>query len=327
MTKKSKLKPGQAIMCELVEREPGGYKGRILSYDIEAFVPSRDELELGSQVPTTFVCMSNNRALVTFAYVVGTSERVQMGLPNADETAFTIWADSYPSNVSLRRAVDVIMPSLTGKLIHSVKAKEINILDLVEDIESRKITGCIKCSSDEALSRGASLLLDGRAIGCIYGNKKQQEAYLFDKALINMFNDMNYEDATILVYELPSEIVYSMASLFIGCPIRKKSQSRNASVMDEILPDLESSDETACFTLTANEIKSQSLGFLYKGKRHGSYSVVEQVYEENYDQLFNLSKTDSELESHVYLLPKEMISDSVLLGYSLPTICKQVESQ
>lgn len=318
-TEKKSLRPGQAILCELLEKEPGGYRGKILSYDIEAFVPSRDELEIGSSVPTTFVCMHKDRALVTFAYVVGTTERVQFGLPNEDETPFTIWADSYPSNVRLRRAVDVIMPSITGKLMHSLPAKDLNIAQLVADIEKGKLTGCIKSSSDELLSRSAALLLDGRAVGCIYGNKQNQEAHLFDKALVRMFEDMQSDDASILVYELPKEIVLSMASLFIGCPVEEKMANENKANMflNEILPKLEKLQETACFTLTTSEKSSQGVGFLYEGQRQGSYLVVEQAYKENFDQLFDIAKSESGVLTHAYLLPKEMISDSVLLGFSL----------
>ena len=319
MSKKKSLKPGQAILCELLEKEPGGYRGNIVSYDVEAFVPSRDELEIGTTVPTTFVCMSNNRALVTFAFVVGTTEKVQFGLKNVEETPFTIWADSYPSNVKLRRAVDVIMPSITGKVMHSLPAKDLNIVQLVKDIESAKLTGCIKSASDEAKSRSAALLLNGRAVGCIYGNKKNQEAHMFEKALVNMFNDTQVEDASILVYELPKEIVLSMASLFIGCPVDEaiSLKSKADNFIKDVLPKLESTKETACFTLTTGEKRSQGLGFLYQGVRQGSFSVVDQVFKEDFDQLYEMANHESGVASNAYLLPKEMISDTVLLGYTL----------
>lgn len=323
LSKEKTLKPGQAVMCKLLEKEPGGYKGTILSYDIDAFIPSRDDLKLGSSVPTTFVCMSKNRALVTFAYVVGTTERVQFGLPNVDETPFTIWADSYPSNVKLRRAVDLIMPSITGVLTHSLSAKECNIEQLMKDIESAKLTGCIKCTSDIALSRSAVLVYQGRAVGCIYGSKNLAEAHLFDKALKNMFNDIKNEDASILVYELPKEIVLSMSSLFIGCPVQENTNPALGAMqfINKVISDLEKEHETACFVLTENEKSSKGLGFLYKGRRQGSFSIIEQTYENGFEQLLNLAKEDDNLEGNAYLLPREMISNSVLLGYSLSSFC------
>lgn len=314
-----KIKPGQAVMCKLLEKEPGGYKGLILSYDIEAFVPSRDNLELGISVPTTFVCMHNNRALVTFAYVVGTTERVQFGLDNEDETPFTIWADSYPSNVKLRRAVDLIMPSITGKLTHSLSAKECDIPRLIKDIETARLTGCIKSTSETAKSRSAVLLYQGRAVGCIYGSKNLPEAHLFEQALRNMFKDMKEEDAQILVYELPEEIVLSMAALFIGCPVHEQGSQGKSPVtyIDEVLEELISGEETACFTLTENEKNSNALGFLYRGKPLGSYSVIDQIFEEEFKQIYKIAEEKTDLESNAYILPREMISDSVLLGYSL----------
>lgn len=262
------LRPGQAIMCKLLEKEPGGYRGVILSYDIDAFVPSRDQLALGSSVPTTFVCMHNNRALVTFAYVVGTTERVQFGLKNEDETPFTIWADSYPSNVKLRRAVDLIMPSITGTLAYSLNARDCDVPQLIADIEAAGLTGCIKATSEEALSRSAVLLYKGRAVGCIYGSKNLPEAHLFDKALKRMFNDIKNDDAQILVYELPEEIVLSMASLFIGCPVHEEESADKEAVgfINETLNELEEDGETACFTLTSDEKSSRGLGFFMPGQ-------------------------------------------------------------
>ncbi|HMP52431.1 MAG TPA: hypothetical protein PKD05_12835 [Candidatus Melainabacteria bacterium] len=323
------LRPGQAIMCNLLEKEPGGYRGVILSYDIDAFVPSRDQLALGSSVPTTFVCMHNNRALVTFAYVVGTTERVQFGLKNEDETPFTIWADSYPSNVKLRRAVDLIMPSITGPLAYSLTAKDCDVPQLIADIEAAGLTGCIKATSEEALSRSAVLLYKGRAVGCIYGSKNLPEAHLFDKALKRMFNDIKNDDAQILVYELPEEIVLSMASLFIGCPVHEEESADKEAVefINETLSELEEDGETACFTLTSDEKTSRGLGFLCRGKRSGSFSILEQIFDTSFEQLFKLAENEEAIQGNAYLLPREMISDSVLLGYSMSSYCSPGEAE
>lgn len=320
-TQKALFRPGQSLLCKIEAAEPGGYRAKLVPSGVDAFLPSRDELEIGQTVPATFVCMSNNRALMTFAFVIGTTERVQFGLPSDQETAFAIWTDSYPSNVKLRRAVDVIMPQLTGKLSQSISCSDLKISQLLKDLETSKFTGSIKAESDHVLSRSAALVFDGRAVGCIYGRRSMPEAHLADRALKFMLEDMTLETTNLQIYELPREIVLSMSSLFIGCPIheREASQKDATHFIEKVLETLTASGETACVTLSTDERQSQCLGFLYRGEKHGSFSVIDQIFDEDFDHIFQKAREIPDVMASAYLLPREMISDSVLLGYSMTT--------
>ncbi|MBZ0189013.1 MAG: hypothetical protein K8F91_22400 [Candidatus Obscuribacterales bacterium] len=317
-TQKTTFRPGQSFLCRIAAAEPGGYSAKLIPSEMDAFLPSRDDLEIGESVPATFVCMSNNRALMTFAFVVGTTERVQFGLPSDQETAFAIWSDSYPSNVKLRRAVDVIMPQVTGKLASAIRCGDLKLAQLLSDLETSKFTGSIKAESEKVLSRSAALVFDGRVVGCIYGRRSLQEAHLGDRALEFMLEDLQLDGTTMQIYELPREIVLSMSALFIGCPVDEKiaRQQEASDFAQSVVDSLSNSLETACIALSTDERQSQCLAFLYKGEKHGSFSVIDQVFDENFDLIFKKACEIPEVKANAYLLPREMISDSVLLGYS-----------
>jgi hypothetical protein len=329
MTEDSKdiasLKAGQSVVCRVDKPEPGGYTATILNYELEAFLPSREELEIGQVVPATFVCMAGERALMTFAYMIGTTERVQFGLPSEQETAFAVWADSYPRNFRLRRAVDIIMPSITGKLNHSVKSSDYDIKRLLADLEASELTGCIKAESSEVLSRSAALLYKGRVVGCIYGRKPQPQTQVLEASLKAMMADLVLSSTEMQVYELPDEVVISMSALFLGVPIgagQTADAGDSKSYIGELMPSLEEKGDTACVMVSTTDKPSRILGFVHRGQAFGSYSIVDQKFDLGFDQLHQLCEESEDAVVNAYLLPKEMTSESVVYGYALTTFSK-----
>lgn len=318
-TNKAPFRAGQSVMCRVDAPEPGGYSATIVPHEVDAFLPSRDELTIGQTVPATFVCMSNNRALMTFAYMLGTTERVQFGLPSEEETAFAVWADSYPRNFKLRRAIDMIMPNIAGKLNHSIRCGELDMDKFLSELEDSRLTGCIKAEADEALSRSAALLYKGRVVGCIYTRKPMPPTQSMDVSLKNMLNDLKLASTRVMVYELPEEVVISMSALFLGIPIDEgKSSSVEAKrYIKEVLPFLEEREETLCMMIGTESSPSECLGFIYRGERIGSFSVVDQKFEPGFNLVLGLCDAVGESRANAYLLPKEMTSHSVVLGYSL----------
>ncbi|MBX3077314.1 hypothetical protein KF707_00940 [Candidatus Obscuribacterales bacterium] len=321
----SSLKAGQSVVCRVEAPEPGGYTATILNYDLEAFLPSREELQIGQIVPATFVCMSGNRALMTFAYMIGTTERVQFGLPSEQETAFAVWADSYPRNFRLRRAVDIIMPSLTGKLNHAVKSADFDVKRLLADLAASELTGCIKAESSEVLSRSAALLYKGRVVGCIYGRKPQPQTQVLEASLKAMMDDLMLQSTEMQVYELPDEVVIAMSALFLGVPIGA-GQTADAgdpkAYIKDLMPSLAEKNDTACVMVSTTDKPSRILGFVHQGKPFGSYSIVDQNFTPGFEQLHQLCDESDDAVVNAYLLPKEMQSEKVVYGYALTTFSK-----
>lgn len=324
-------RPGTCVMCKVEGVEPGGYTASILSSagpplanppegeesHILAFLPSTEALQIGQVVPATFVCMHNDRALMTFAFMLGTTERIQLSTDSDAENAFAIWVDSYPSMQKTRRAIDLIMPAVSGKLLHELVCSTCDLDKLFAELELANFTGCIKARSETQKSRSAMVLFRGRVVGSIYGRKDMQDPFPVEKALAMIRQDLQVEDTLLQVYELPESVVLAMASLFIGCPIKRDSDQSAKDFIENTLISMSFAEETGCFNLAKNN-QPDYLLFVYNGKPAGGYKIGEQVYVENADEILELMKTSSDqLEAH--MLPVPLLSQAVTLGYKLST--------
>ncbi|MCA0312278.1 MAG: hypothetical protein LCH63_00395 [Candidatus Melainabacteria bacterium] len=323
-------RPGQCVMCKVEGLEPGGYTATIQSsvppseHDqhqhgkprLSAFLPSTETLKIGQTVPATFVCMHNNRALMTFAFMLGTTERIQLSTAPDEENAFSIWVDSYPSSQKARRAVDLIMPSVSGKLFRELKCAPETTGTLLQELELANFTGCIKARNEEQKSRSAMLILDGRIAGAIYGRKDAHETFPVEAAIKLIREDLLDGETFLQVYELPKETVYCMASLFLGCPIMLEGGTL-ADKFETTLMSMNLAGETGCFTYSRDGMHTDSLIFIHEGKLFAGYEIAEQKYIDKTDALIDsLKHSDSgQLEAH--LLPTQLMSSAVKFGYKL----------
>lgn len=316
-------------MCKVEGIEPGGYNASIVTSEgpplanppdedgkpLMAFLPSTETLQIGQIVPATFVCMHNDRALMTFAFMLGTTERIQLSTDSDAENAFAIWVDSYPSMQRTRRAIDLIMPAVSGKLLHELICSSCDLKQLFEELELAAFTGCIKARSEEKKSRSAMVLYKGRVVGSIYGRKDMQDPFPQDKALAMIREDLSLADTLIQVYELPEDVVLPMASLFIGCPIKKENSETAADYLANTLMSMKYENETGCFTLADSANQPDYLLFVFKGQAMSGYKISEQLYLDKPDEILDKMKGEGQLEAH--MLPTQLLSQAVKLGYKL----------
>lgn len=318
-------------MCKVEGIEPGGYNATILSSagpplanppkgdndPIMAFLPSTETLQIGQVVPATFVCMHNDRALMTFAFMLGTTERIQLSTDSDPENAFAIWVDSYPSMQKTRRAIDLIMPAVSGKLLHELVCSTCDLNKLFTELELAKFTGCIKARSEEKKSRSAMVIYQGRVVGTIYGRKDMPDTFPQDKALSMIREDLTGADTLLQVYELPEEVVLPMAALFIGCPIKRENAQAAKDYVDNTLMSMNYAEETGCFTLADDSNQPDYLLFVFKGKPTSGYKISEQKYLDAPDEVLEklTASPGNQLEAH--MLPVHLLSQSVTLGYKL----------
>ncbi|HEY9677203.1 MAG TPA: hypothetical protein V6C76_04315 [Drouetiella sp.] len=61
----SGFRAGQSIVCEVLASQPGGYSVQIEGCDMEAFLPTQALLRVGEELNAQFVCVSNQKVLVT----------------------------------------------------------------------------------------------------------------------------------------------------------------------------------------------------------------------------------------------------------------------
>ncbi len=308
-------RPGQSVLCQVEAPEAGGYLVTVSPTGIKGFLPSQDPLDIGRQVPATFVCMNGERALLTFAYMIGTTERVQLSTSSDSINAFSVWADSYPTNMKLRRAIDVVMPSLDGNL-RTMTSDERTLDELMEHIESTKFTGCLKAQNEEHLSRSAALLFEGRVVGCIYGTKSPKpQPYTTETAMYLMIGDLQASGTDVQLYSLPEEIILSMSSLFLGCPIEGLPVSNTPTVALGLLDEFAKRGQTACLTLSTDGSGTISVSFVHAGNYIGSFLVEKQQFRQSAELPLQLPNEYNDARLDASFLPNEMISESIQYGY------------
>jgi hypothetical protein len=312
----AKLKPGESVWCRLKSAIPGGYRVSLTPSGIEGFLPSHDPIDIGRTVPTTFVCMDGDKALLTYAFVLGTTARVQVSTASDAENAFSVWADSYPNGIRLRRAVDLFMPPVgPSPLIQKIPVD--TAVEFFTSLENAKFTGVAKVNCQERLSRSATLFLEGRAVGIIYTTKHSQETYPMVTGLKKMMEDLYEAEGELEMYELPVEIVLSMSSLFLGYLDRSAEDAPNPDHAEKMLKHFAKEKATACLTLIDKDLKTEALAFVYLGQFKGAYEITDRRFSEDrafFKQLLD-KHTDSQLK--IYILPTAMVTEAVRFGYSL----------
>jgi hypothetical protein len=323
-------KPGQGVICRIESIEPGGYgaivvPGRMPPSSssatdepaMKAFVPSNEPLEIGQTVPATFVCMHNNRALMTFAFMLGTTETIQLSTASDEENAFAIWVDSYPSDNRVRRAIDLFMPSVSGKLLHELQCANCDAKKLLTDLELAHFTGCIKARSEEKKSRSAMLIINGRIVGAIYGKKDAQETYSVDKAHKMMGSDLLEPDTLLTVYELPQGVVLSMAALFLGCKITKDPGKSTSDYLDHALVSMKLAGETGCITISQDSELITTMLFVFEGNLIGAYKIKDQSFSEDSTPALEETRDKNNAGIEAHILPVHLLSEAVTFGYKL----------
>ncbi len=329
-------RPGQSVMCKIESAEPGGYNAVVVGSglppsaephddadhpQIKAFLPSIEPLKIGQTVPATFVCMHNNRALMTFAFMLGTTERVQHSTASDEDNAFAIWVDSYPSTQKLRRAIDLIMPAVSGKLFRELNSSVADTSMLLTELELANFTGCVKVRSEVQKSRSAMLLFEGRVAGAIYGRKDAQETFAVEKAMKQMKADIGEADTFLQVYELPPDVVLAMSALFLGCPVAKDKEKTLLDYFDTTLISISVSGETGCLTFSESEDGSQPdiLVFIKLGQPFGGYKIADQIYVEEAESLLSEIRAIGKGAVEAHILPEQLLSEAMTFGYKLQT--------
>ncbi len=316
---KPKLKPGECIWCRVESPEPGGYRVSVVPGPLKGFLPSTHPIEIGKVVPTTFVCMDGEQALFTFAFTMGTSSRVQHSTASDAENAFSVWAEAHPKYISLRRAVDVIMPPLQNAPM-MVKLDKQRALEFIPSLEETSFTGCTKIYCQSSLSRAALIFYAGRVVGSIYTKKPNRDPYPFEIGIKKLMEDLSQDDtdAEMEMYELPKEIILSMSALFLGYVDQTKSDSNEFAYCKSMLHHFSDHKETSCLNLLDEETDTpMALSFVYQGSFYGSYLVSERIFSDSDEFWLSLFSKFPEAKLHAHILPKALTSESVLYGYSL----------
>lgn len=316
------MRAGVSVQCQILKAEPGGYTVKLIPSELEGFLPSPETLQLGQTVPAIFVCMNSNRALMSFAFMIGTTATVQEGLPTEEETAFAVWADSHPRTYKLRRAIDVVMPAASADEVREYVVGNTNLKVVFDELEKNAFTGCIKSECEEKPSRAAALIYRGRVVGCIYGTRSPSDPYPTEVALNMTMLDLGSQSTTLRIYPLPDQVVLPMSAMFLGFPapvddFLPGDEDALVQSIVETVDQLMERKETGCITVTLPKTKELCLVYVHAGKCPGFFNVDFQKFSTDLNPLQKLIEDDVDARLELFLLPSEMTSLHVTFGYSL----------
>jgi hypothetical protein len=240
------------------------------------------------------------------------------GQAEADK-AFMVYAQDKPVNIRLRRAIDLILPPLDkNQQPNKMRiGQEDDLLWLITDLEGGMRTGCVKAFCEPRKSRSAVLLYKGRAVGCIYGNKQLREPLPTESSLQMMLNDCQTPDTHLVMYGLPEEVTLAMSALFLGYPVERTDDLDARSYMDYIMNWFQQKEQTACLAFSLPASCATLLAFVFRGRFVGSFYVETQEFSRDINVVYNLIQQDAQSRVEASILPPELTSTSVRLGFSL----------
>lgn len=310
------FKPGQNVVCRIVAPEMGGYAVTLVKTNIPGFLPTDQKLKVGEEVLAQYVCTSGKRVLLAPRLSDSISSKHEYK-PFGSVAAFNPWKQGDQPKFRLRRAIDLMPPSVTGEMPHSFRIGDADFEWLLTDLEGGMRTGCLQASSQEKKSRAAALLYRGRVVGCIYGSETTTEPQPTEPSLHMMLADMKLPNTEILVYDLPEEVTLPMSALFLGYPVERKDTLDARSYTDYIVDWLHNKKLTACLAFSMPTIMGTCLGFVYKGAFVGTFYVEDQTFSRELDFIYELIAQDPTTKVEASILPPEMTSSSVRFGFSL----------
>ncbi len=315
------FRPGQQVVCKIIAAEPGGYAVILPQSYLKGFISTEIRIKIGEELLAQYVCIHNNRVLLSLwsAYQghndlnEAIKSRANQGEPDS-EGSYTL-----PVETRLRRATDLIMPPLdkTQRPNQMQIQQEDDLLWLVTDLEGGERTGCVKAFCEAKKSRAAVLLYRGRAVGCVYNNKKLTETLSTDGSLQMMLEDCQTPGTSLVMYSLPEEVILAMSALFLGYPVERSDDLDARAYMDYILSWFQQKEQTACLAFYQPYSYSNFLAFVYRGQYVGAFFVDTQEFSKDLDKIYQSVADDLLTRVEASILPSELLSQDVRLGFSL----------
>jgi hypothetical protein len=332
-------KAGQNVACKVVAAEPGGYAVNIPKDNLPGFLPTEEKLKVGEEILAQFVCVHNNRILLSsrfsstsvgqFGYVAPTSQvnwgeqlegaaaPAEAAMGDEAEAAFRVWTETNPRKLHLRRAVDLLMPPVQDAVPNRFKIKDYDLEWLITDLEGGMRTGCVKASSEEQLSRSAMLMYRGRVVGCIYGSKKMNDAHPTEQSLAFMLRDLALPETEVTVYDLPEKVTLAMSSLFMGYPVQRNDEVGSRAYFDYLCNWFAEKKQTACLAINMSGGHGMCLAFVHNGDYIGAFYVEDQTFSEDIGFVQGLLEKDPQASVEASILPPEMTSAAMRFGFNL----------
>lgn len=287
-------KPGQNVICKILKPESGGYTVIIVKDNRLGYLPSNARHNIGDDVLTTFVCVDKGRMLLSERFTHGKGDLLRN--PDLLTKDYGISLEHLKIALNklqfneLRCATNLIMPPLNPETQRVFQIQEHDVDWLVTHIETGMQTGCVKTSTPSLSSESAILLYKGRAVGCIH-RSPNSEPKSTEEALKFALSDLDVPDTVVTVYDLPSEIVIAMSSLFLGYPVERHDDFSNKEYFDYARNWLNQKNATATIVVSDSG-KDPCLCFIFQGGFVGAFDVESQSFVNDLIELDNIVIND-----------------------------------
>ena len=337
----SGYKPGEYVSCKITAVEPGGYAVKILTPPKSSsgrtsilkthppgFLPTQKRLNPGQEVLARFVCIHNNRILLSAEFTAtpesqkaSDSQQIGDAKPSAsivvDSGKPGIELSKHQNKFRSKRATDLFPLPFDALNTKNLTMEEYDLDWLVTDLESGMFTGVMKASSKEKGSHSGMLLYRGRAVGCIYVSKDRPDTAATEESIRLMLADLKLPETQVTLYELPDNVVLPMSALFVGYPVSRSDDYHSRAYFDYICNWFREKKLSACLAISLPSNASTCLAFVFKGQLSGIFFVEDLTFTVDEEFIFGLFNSYSNATVEASILPPEMTSSAVRLGFSL----------
>lgn len=206
----------------------------------------------------------------------------------------------------LRRATDLVLPAENSSVINYMLVRDIGIKSLVNEIELGKLTGGLKVSNAEKLSRGFLLLSQGRVYGVIYSDKTDVLPKPAAEAIYDVIAQLRAADTAVMMYPLDEEIVLPVAALFIGYPVERHDDYSAFNYLDYILKWMAEKSGTCTLAISnSGSYPATTLAFVSKGRFSGFFNVDDVTFKTDIESLRTVLRNQPQALLEVSILPPE----------------------
>ncbi|MBX9771000.1 MAG: hypothetical protein K2X29_06495 [Candidatus Obscuribacterales bacterium] len=216
-----------------------------------------------------------------------------------------------------RRAIDLMPAQLAHSEAETTQTSQVRFHQLLINVEGSQVTGCFKVVSPITRSRSSILLYRGRALGCVFGERTLKHQLFGEEGLACALEDLSSPDNTLIVHQLPEDIVLAAASLFQGQPLSISYQISAQDYFQAAMDMLLQSGSPGCIVVKQKHDDAMAMVYINRNKTVGIYSNRDGWQDpKQMKSLFDLTGTDDvEITGSVLLVQSG--EQAYLLGMSL----------
>ena len=216
-----------------------------------------------------------------------------------------------------RRAIDLLVPPFDKGLISTFVTGNQSVQQLIEDINNRYSSGCLKTSNENKLFRGGLLFIEGTVVGCFCHSKSDPYTHSTEESLKKLLGGLKVISTEVTIYELPKSIVIAKSALFLGYQVERDDNYNGFEYFSYSMDRLAREKGTATISSSMPNGKGMTLSYIFNGEFLGTFFPDDRKFESQEENVRQLLVTNPTANVHVSLLPEEMVNGQAPYGINL----------